>query len=99
LQTGLQQDIFADTTIFAFVRATDLAHGCGGSSEDRVLVVANHSTTPRTLQLPTKDTALSKCTSFDPALGAFSPSLDQQVVLTIRLEPKQTALFIVRQAQ
>lgn len=94
LQTGLQQDIFADKTVFAFVRASNIAHGCTASSPERVLIIANHSMVPRTLTLSTPETALAGCSQFTPALGAPHATLAHNS-LTVQLGPDQTAIYLV----
>ena len=95
LQTGLQQDIYMDKTVFAFVRADDVAHGCTPSSPERVLVTANHSSSPRSLTLSTPETALAGCSQFMPALGA-SPATLANGSLTMQVAPDQTAVYLVR---
>ena len=94
LQTGLQQDIYSDKTVFAFVRANNIAHGCTASSPERVLIIANHSTVPRTLTLSTPETALAGCSQFTPALGAPHATLSHDS-LTMQLGPDQTAVYLV----
>lgn len=94
LQTGLQQDIYFDKTVFAFVRASNIAHGCTTSGSERVLVIANHSTVPRTLTLSTAETALAGCSRFTPALGASHATLTHGS-LTMQLGPDQTAIYLV----
>lgn len=102
LQTGQQQDIYMDKTIFAFVRANDVQHGCptathaaASSATDRILVVVNHATMPRTLTLQQTDTALAGCTRFTAALG--SPEADSIYgTVSMRLAPEQVGIYIVR---
>lgn len=97
LQTGQQQDIFMDSTAFGFVRAADIQHGCVPSNqgEERVLVVANHASAPRTLTIPQTDTTLAGCTVFAPALGSpEAESIDGSV--SVRLAPQQVGIYLVR---
>jgi neopullulanase len=96
LQTGQQQDIFMDNTVFAFVRGADIQHGCMPSNqgEERVLVVANHATVPRTLTIPQPDTTLAGCTRFTPVLGSpGAVSTDNSV--SMRLAPDQVGIYLV----
>lgn len=76
LQTGLQQDLFADADAFAFVRTLD-EDGCApghaaGAADERMLIVVNKSASSKHLDLAVEDTALAGCTEFKaeaPALG------------------------------
>jgi neopullulanase len=94
LQTGLQQDIYMDKTVFAFVRSQSIEHGCTPLSPERVLVIANHSAVSRTLTLSTPETALTGCSQFTPELGASHATLAHGS-LTIQLAPDQTAIYLV----
>jgi neopullulanase len=73
LQTGEQQNIFADESAFAFIRAKDIHRGCSESGRDedqeRFLIVANNSDQPRLLSIDTKETAASGCTHFNSVLN------------------------------
>jgi glycosidase len=94
LQTGQQQDIFMDDTVFAFVRAKDVAHGCQPSEKDRALIVINHSTRPRNLVIPASDTALAGCSQFTAELGSPQAVTGSNAV-AIPLAPEQTAIYLV----
>jgi glycosidase len=66
LQTGIEQDLYADENLFAFVRAPQEA-GCPSShSSMRLLIVANKAATKQNAHLPMTETALSGCTEFTP---------------------------------
>lgn len=98
LQTGKQQDIFADNTVFTFVRAADVTHGCRASKSgdtDRVLVIVNHSTQPRTMTLPEPGTALEGCTRFIPALGSHNAASSSSTV-SLRIAPDQVGIYLVK---
>jgi glycosidase len=95
LQTGLQQDIYMDKAVFAFVRADNIEHGCTSSSPERVLVIANHATMPRTLNLSTSETSLQGCEKFTPALGSPNANFTSGFLAT-QLPPGQTAIYLVR---
>ncbi len=45
LLTGSQQDIFRDSSDYAFVRTGDVSSGCTALGAERVLVVVNHAAT------------------------------------------------------
>jgi neopullulanase len=94
LQTGWQQDVFMDNTVFAFVRADDVTHGCS-TPADRVLVVVNHSAQPRSLSIPTPDTALEACSQLTPALGSPQAAFDGHSSIAIQLAPEQVAIYLV----
>jgi glycosidase len=64
LQTGLEQNLFADEDVFAFVRSTD-GLGCPADhSKERFLVVANKAQRTKSVQLPLDETTLAGCTRF-----------------------------------
>jgi neopullulanase len=68
LQSGLEQNLFADQDLFAFVRSPDGA-GCApdhsaASARERLLVVANKAAMSKTLDLSVEQTALAGCTEF-----------------------------------
>jgi glycosidase len=70
LQTGLQQDLFADEDRFAFLRSQDDAactvdHSIDPSKQ-RLLIVVNKAQQSKVLDLPVKETGLANCTEFHP---------------------------------
>ena len=98
LQTGRQQDVFMDDTVFAFVRAADTSQGCQpspGAPSDRILVVVNHSPHQRSLAIPAADTALAGCARFTPELGSPQAS-DARNAVNLTLPPNQVAIYLVR---
>ncbi len=76
LKTGLEQDLFADDDVFAFVR-TSAAGSCSSShsadpSQERLLIIVNKARRGESLELPAEGTALAGCTEFQalaPATG------------------------------
>jgi glycosidase len=60
---GEQQNIFADDTIFAFVRGTKLSTGCADGNE-RLLVIAGKNTDARHLSITTTQTSLEGCAHY-----------------------------------
>jgi len=60
LTQGQQQNIFADDTVFAFVRGAKLDSGCR-NGEDRLLIMAGRNESPRKVSLKTAQTALEGC--------------------------------------
>jgi len=76
LETGLEQNLFADDNLFAYVRAME-AVGCSSShssdpSKERLLIIVNKAERSESLDLPVEGTALAGCTVFQamtPATG------------------------------
>jgi glycosidase len=74
LQTGIEQNLFADEDLFAFVRSPDES-GCTpdhapNHATDRLLIVVNKSVQTKVVDLPVDESALTGCTVFqatDPA--------------------------------
>ena len=94
LQAGIEQNLFADEDVFAFVRARN-DKGCSSDhtpdpSREQFLVVVNKAGQSKSLDLPVEDTALAGCAIFHvvaPATGA-SPALNNG---TLHLEePAET---------
>jgi len=76
LETGLEQDLFADDDVFAFVRTPEAGSCSSGHSvapsKERFLIVVNKAATIKSLDLPVADTALAACTKFQvtvPTMG------------------------------
>jgi glycosidase len=74
LETGTEQNLFADQDAFVFVRAFDEG-GCAAganppAANTRVLIVVNDSEKTKSIGIPTADTALAGCTSFTPQTPA-----------------------------
>jgi glycosidase len=64
LQTGIEQNLFADADDFAFVRASS-GEGCAADhSSERMLIVVNKAKKSKALDLPVGETALAGCTEF-----------------------------------
>lgn len=78
LQTGTEQNLFADEDAFAFVRAPE-GTSCSPEhvtdpGQERFLIVANKSNKDKQLDMATEDTALAGCTQFrltKPATGGI----------------------------
>jgi glycosidase len=64
LQTGMEQNLFADEDVFAFVRSPD-GLGCPADhAKERYLIVVNKAQQSKRIQLPQEGTALAGCTAF-----------------------------------
>jgi neopullulanase len=70
LKMGVEQDLFADTDVFAFVRAANSAGCTPDHSSERFLMVANKAPQSESAELPVEDTALAGCTRFEPTSAA-----------------------------
>ncbi|MGO9445849.1 MAG: alpha-amylase family glycosyl hydrolase, partial [Thiobacillaceae bacterium] len=76
LKTGLEQNLFADDDVFAFVRTPD-AGSCSSShssdpSKERLLIIVNNAKHSESLELSMEWTALAACAEFNavaPATG------------------------------
>jgi hypothetical protein len=74
LQTGIDQNLFADEDVFEFVRTRD-DPGCTSDhssdrSKERLLIVLNMAQQSKTLDLPVIETALAGCTEFQATAPA-----------------------------
>ena len=94
---GAEQDLFADSSSFVFLRGIDLNTGCLGIGDrERILVFANNSDQPRPLELETAKTGLERCTTFTPLLPRSASAIkvaDAKILVT--LEPGAT-IYAVR---
>jgi glycosidase len=64
LQTGIEQNLFADENLFAFVRSPDEAGCAPDHTTDRLLIVVNKAVTSKVIELPMEETALAGCAEF-----------------------------------
>jgi glycosidase len=91
LQTGLEQNLFADEDVFAFLRTPDGAGCSTHHSTERFLIIANKAQHNRQIQLTAEGTALQGCTEFravQPTAGTGS------VAGTTKLEIDEPAVSI-----
>jgi len=90
---GGQQDLFADSSAFAFLRGDDLNHGClGAKGPERILILANDSVQPHQMELTTARTGLESCTAFTPLLPATAREIKGTAdgKLSISIDPGVT---------
>ncbi len=74
LQTGIEQNLFADADIFAFVRASANTGCSPDHSNMRLLIVVNKAQRSSKVELPVAETALADCLQFSvksPSTGAI----------------------------
>ena len=97
LQTGMEQNLFADQDVFAFVRSQD-GTGCAADhSKERFLIVVNKAQRSRVVQLPMDQTALAGCATFlamQPAAGLAPSVSDGKLHMEERAE--SMAVYEVR---
>ena len=78
LQTGLQQNLFADADAFAYLRTMSDAACSSDHATDpakqRLLIVVNKSQQTKTIDLTVDQTALDACTEFQPLAPAIGPA-------------------------
>lgn len=67
LQTGIEQNLFADEDVFAFVRSPDEAGCAPDHFTDRLLIVVNKAARSKVVNLPLEETALAGCVKFQAA--------------------------------
>jgi glycosidase len=70
LQTGIEQNLFADEDVFAFVRSPDQAGCAPDHSSGRLLIVVNKADRSKVVDLPVEETALAGCAEFQAAAPA-----------------------------
>ena len=96
LQTGMEQNLFADEETMAYVRSID-SGGCSIDAKERLLIVVNKASQSRPVEFATEDTPLAGCTEFRPlapAMGA-APKLTGAKLLVE--EPAETmTVYVVR---
>jgi hypothetical protein len=74
LQTGLEQNLFADQDVFAFTRSPD-ATGCAADhSREQFLIVVNKAAKSKVIELPLEETALAGCVQFRAMQPTAAPS-------------------------
>lgn len=94
ITTGMQKNLFADTSALAFVRAQDVERGCAANrNEDRILVVANRADKPRALALSLASGPLAGCTQFKPAVGTQSTAAFEGDAVHLNLAPQSVAIY------
>jgi glycosidase len=67
LQTGIEQNLFADEDVIAYVRSTDETGCATDQHTDRLLIVVNKAGRSKVVDLPVEETALAGCTKFQAA--------------------------------
>jgi glycosidase len=82
LQTGIEQNLYADADLFVFVRAQDDSGCSANHTNARLLIVANKAAVTKTVQLPMDETALAGCAKFtqlSPTVGILPAARDGQL--------------------
>jgi len=95
LQSGLEQDLFANDDVFAFARAHDSA-GCGPDhAAERMLIVVNKGKQEESIDLSTEGTALAGCRDFH----AVAPANGKEPVSsggTLHIEEQAESITIFK---
>jgi glycosidase len=78
LQSGKEENLFADADRFVFLRTPQHSGCTAGSQEDRVLVLVNKSKESKPVELKSAETALEGCTQFQPLLPGSGQNLAVQ---------------------
>ena len=96
IQSGQQQDLFADPTGMAVLRGKKLEQGCSRGGPDRILMLMNDGDHPRPLELPTPNTGLAGCTVFRPLFPATAPAADvENGHISVKIAPQSAAIYAV----
>jgi neopullulanase len=104
LQTGEQQNLFADDNTLAFIRTQDIHNGCSVANRDgnleRFLIVINNSDHPTQLNINTQETAAEGCVHFVSVLSSSNnsgvgPSMDG-TTLHLVASPRGFGLYQLR---
>lgn len=97
ITTGSQQDLYADTSTFAFLRGDDLTKGCSERAPERILIFANASEAAHPLEFSTARTGLENCTVFTPLLPSRDSTVnrDRTGKLSVTVAPGAT-IYAVR---
>jgi glycosidase len=69
-QTGIEQNLFADDHVLAFVRSADTAGCTSDHAKQQMLIVVNNGQQTSTTDLALEDTALAGCSVFQAVLPA-----------------------------
>jgi glycosidase len=97
LQTGMEQNLFADQDVFVFVRSPD-GTGCAADhSTERIMIVVNKAQRSRVLQIAVNQTALDGCTMFLPLQTASGVARSESNgELHVEERAESMAIFAVR---
>jgi glycosidase len=96
LQTGEQQNVFADEATLAYVRSGDISQGCTDRAADRVFVVINKAAVSRQVSIATAGTALEGCKAFNPIGTITDPAVSvEDHSIGLRIPANSVALYAV----
>jgi glycosidase len=70
LKTGMEQNLFADADVFAFVRSAEISGCSAHHASERLLIVVNKGPKNETVSIPTEQTVLAGCSVFVPSAAA-----------------------------
>jgi len=93
LQSGMEQNLFADADTFAFVRSVSEVGCVPDHSVARLLIVVNKAQHSNAVELPEAESALADCTQFK----VLSPSTGAEPVLNngkVRIEEQAESMTV-----
>jgi glycosidase len=97
LDGGLQQDLFADESAFAFVRGEKLTGCAQDHSRELMVAVVSKAAEARTISIPVAETALAGCAEFKPLAPADGGSASvKDGALELKVPGESFVLFSVR---
>ena len=89
LQNGIEQNLFADTNLFVYLRAKDMLGCASDHSKIGILMVVNNATASKVVDLPLHETALSDCEQFHilkPAIGSVPAVVKDKLHIEVPAE-------------
>lgn len=97
LQTGLEQNLFADQERFAFLR-TPNGSGCTGKpGDERILILVNKGREAKQWDMPAQETALKGCTRFVPLKPSAAEAIEIRTGdLHLNQPPESFLLYAVQ---
>jgi glycosidase len=97
LKTGLEQNLVADSDVFAFVRSSDEAGCSSDHKKERYLVIANKAQQSKLVVIAESETALEGCTEFRALMpGKAAAPLFSEGKLQIEEPAQSMTLYEVR---
>ena len=96
LKTGLEQNLVADSDVFAFVRSSEEAGCSSDHKKERYLVIANKAQQSKLVVIPESETALEGCTEFPLMPAEAADPLIREGKLQIEEPAQSMTLYEVR---
>jgi len=93
LQTGIEQNLFADDDVFAFVRSSDAAGCKANHPSDRLLIVVNKAAQSKVVDLSLEETALAGCVHFE-AVGPTTGTMPAVTAGKLHIEEPAESITV-----